>query len=330
MKGQALQVTPNVRAVQVPDNNPMHPQYTTIYLVGRGQVLTIDSGEDMDRYRWMLRGYLAATEKAEIAMSGVSHHHRDHTGNLRWLRDEFQTEVYVPKLAQPLLSDILPETGVSHLPDEGEIEIAGGLKLRLLMTPGHSVDSVCYYLEDEGVLFTGDTILGASTTTIIDLGQYMETLLRLRALPNLKVICPGHGPLIYDPYDIIDDYIRRREVREKEILDLLAEGPPLTSWAMVEKLYQEVDRRLWRAADRVVQTHLRKLQDEGKITSSQGTPRPYSEEDARQAAEEEKRRQAVIAQADEYRAQAARQALMLQEAPPTAQWQEPPLYALSR
>jgi hypothetical protein len=55
-------VSPNVRAVRVPDTNPMHPQFTTIYLVGQGQVLTIESGEDMERYRWMLKGYLAAIE----------------------------------------------------------------------------------------------------------------------------------------------------------------------------------------------------------------------------------------------------------------------------
>jgi len=94
-----VKVSANVRAVQVPDANPMHPQYTTIYLVGHDQVFTIDSGEDMERYRWMLRGYLAATEHAELAMSGVSHHHRDHTGNLRWLRDEFKAEVYIPTAA---------------------------------------------------------------------------------------------------------------------------------------------------------------------------------------------------------------------------------------
>jgi len=306
----------------------MHPQYTTIYLVGHDQVFTIDSGEDLERYRWMLRGYLAATEKAEIALSGVSHHHRDHTGNLRWLRDEFKAEIYLPPLAEPLIGDILPETGVHRFAAEGPVEVAGGVKLQMMSTPGHSVDSVCYYLEDEGVLFTGDTILGASTTTITDLALYMQTLARLKALPNLKVICPGHGPLIYDPYDIIDDYIRRREVREQEILALLAEGPALTSWSMVEKLYAEVDRRLWRAADRVVQTHLRKLIDEGRVTATEGKPSTPDHGKIAEAEQEHVRRLEVIAQADEYRLQIARQALMLQEMPGGTEWAEPPLYGM--
>jgi glyoxylase-like metal-dependent hydrolase (beta-lactamase superfamily II) len=284
----------------------------------------------MESYRWMLRGYLAATEHAELAMSGVSHHHRDHTGNLRWLRDEFKAEVYIPSAAQPLLADALPQTGVHHLKDEAPIEIAGGVKLHMMLTPGHSVDSVCYYLPDEGILFSGDTILGASTTTITDLAAYMQTLARLRALPNLKVICPGHGPLIYNPYEIIDDYVRRREVREQEIVDMLAEGPELTSWSMVEKLYTNVDKRLWRAADRVVQTHLRKLIDEGKVTSTAGVARAGPTQEDAAAEEEHQRREEIIKQAEEYKAQMARQALMRQEMGTSAEWVEPPHYALSR
>ena len=165
-----MQVTPSVRAVQVPDTNPMHPQFTTIYLVGRGQVLTIDSGEDMDRYRWMLRGYLAATEKAEIGVSCVTHHHADHSSNLRWLRDEFGAEVRVLEQVMPLLGNRLPESGLRPIHDGTELGPSDDVRLKAIHTPGHSVDSVCFYLESEGVLFTGDTILGASSTTINDLG----------------------------------------------------------------------------------------------------------------------------------------------------------------
>src|SRR5947209_8075490 len=87
---QPMQISPSVRAVQVPDENPMHPLFTSIYLVGKngaGEALTIDSGEAIDRYRWMLRGYLAATERAEIALSAITHFHLDHSGNLKWMRE---------------------------------------------------------------------------------------------------------------------------------------------------------------------------------------------------------------------------------------------------
>src|SRR5438105_1785383 len=168
-----MQVTPNVRAVQVPDTNPMHPQFTTIYLVGRGQVLTIDSGEDMERYRWMLKGYLAATEKAEIGMSAVTHFHADHSSNLRWLRDEFASDIRVLEQGMPLLGDRLPDSGVTAIHPGSEIGPSDDVRLTTMHTPGHSADSVCFYLESEGVLFTGDTILGASSTTISELGDYL-------------------------------------------------------------------------------------------------------------------------------------------------------------
>ena len=107
-----MQVSPSVRAVQVPDANPMHPDFTTIYLVGKGQTLSIDSGETMDRYRWMLKGYLAAVEKTEIALAGITHHHGDHSGNLKWVREELHAEIVTAKDAVPLLKGRLPRTGV--------------------------------------------------------------------------------------------------------------------------------------------------------------------------------------------------------------------------
>src|SRR5690606_2366558 len=84
----------------------------------------------------------------------------------------------------------LPPTGVETLARGGVLD-AGGPRLQVLHTPGHSADSVCFYLEDEGVLFTGDTILGGTTTTVQDLAAYMRSLTMLQNLPNLRVICPG-------------------------------------------------------------------------------------------------------------------------------------------
>ena len=325
-----MQVSPNVRAVQVPDDNPMHPQFTTIYLVGGGQVLTIDSGEDFERYRWMLRGYLAATEKAEISLSGVSHYHADHSANLRWLQDEFGAAIHVFRDGVDLLGERLPDTGVNYFEDGSEIEVSGDVRVQVLHTPGHSPDSVCFYLESEGILFTGDTILGASTTTISDLSAYMETLERLRAIPNLHRICPGHGPIIDDPVEVIDDYVRRRVRRESEILDLLAEGAEFTSWSLVERLYTEVDRRLWRAADRVVCSHLEKLEKEGRIKIYDGKRKQTPAVDLMQAQEEEHARVEILRKADEIREQDKRRLVGLQESGPRLEWDEPPRYELNR
>ena len=324
-----MQVSVSVRAVQVPDDNPMHPLFTTIYLVGHDQVLTIDSGEDMDRYRWMLKGYLAATERAEIGLSAVTHHHRDHSSNLKWLRDEFQAEIYVIEAAAGLLSEQLPQAGVHRIAGGGAID-AGGANVQVIETPGHSVDSVCYYLEEEGVLFSGDTILGSTPTTIVDLGDYLESLDRIRHLPNISVICPGHGPLIKEPRSYIDEYIGHRQEREDQILSALAAAPELTSWQITERIYTDINPRLRRAADGNVRTHLRKLEKEGRVKVYPGREREVSPEQVQRRAAEENEHAKILEQGDAIREQARRRALAIQEAPALEEWDEPPRFELVR
>ena len=93
-----MKISPSVRAAMVPDDNPMHPDYTSIYLVGpKGkQSLTIDSGEEIDRYRWFLKGYLAAIENEEIGLAAITHHHSDHSGNLKWAKQHLNAEIAIP------------------------------------------------------------------------------------------------------------------------------------------------------------------------------------------------------------------------------------------
>ena len=337
-----MQVSPSVRAVQVPDDDPMHPQFTSIYIVGKGQVLTIDSGEALDRYKWMLRGYLAATERAEIALAGITHHHSDHSGNLKWAHDEMKAEIVAPKSALPLLKGRLPKTGVTTFADGEVLDMGRGAKVRVLLTPGHSVDSVCYYLEEEGVLFSGDTLLGSGTTTIHNLGDYRNTLARLLTLPNLKVICPGHGPLVNDPRERLQQYVDHRNRREQQILKALDGGGAISSWDIMLLLYPDIDKRLRRAADNNVRVHLAQLEAEGRLKvypgkakrgSSARTGWPYDHKAApggtpRQV-EHAKFRETVKKQAKKFEAEDRRARLRAQENPPTEQWSEPPRYELA-
>lgn len=325
-----MRVSHSVRAVQVPDDNPMHPQFTTMYLVGHGQVLAIDTGERVERYQWMMRGYLAAMERAEIALATITHNHADHSGNLIWFREVLNADILVHESAPPLLQGRLPETGVSYLRDGQVIELDGGVRVTVLHTPGHSPDSVSFYLESEGVLLTGDTILGATTVTISDLYDYMRSLERLKGLPNLQVICPGHGPLVTNPREWIQEYIDHRNMRERQILEVLAQGGPLTSWDIMMRIYTDVDPRLRRAADGNVRTHLRKLEREGRIKVYPGKPKERSPEEVAREAEEERQRQETLARARELEERERRRRLFAQENPPLEQWEEPPRYELER
>lgn len=324
----AMQVSPSVRAVQIPEFDPAHPRFTTIYLIGGDQALTIDSGADEERYRWMLRGYLAATEHAEIALCAVTHFHFDHSANLRWIGDEFGATVTITEAtAARLEPHHLPEDGPTILKPDGVLD-AGGPRLQVIPTPGHSPDSVCYFLEDEGVLFTGDTILGSSTTTVQDLAAYMESLSRLRNLPNLRVLCPGHGALIHDPFATLDGYIAHRQERERQIIEALSQEEALSSWQIMERLYPDVNPRLRRLADGNVRSHLGKLEAEGRLRVYPGKPRTIDQEAVAREEAEALARAEAMRQADEYREQAKRRAIFLQENPPDHLWLEPPRYDL--
>jgi glyoxylase-like metal-dependent hydrolase (beta-lactamase superfamily II) len=307
----------------------MHPDFTSIYLVGTGQVLSIDSGEAMDRYKWMLRGYLAAVEKSEIALAGITHHHADHSGNLKWVREELRAEIVTAKEAVPLLKGRLPRNGVRTFGEGEVVDLDGGVRVRVLQTPGHSVDSICYYIEDEGVLFSGDTLLGSSTTTVHDLGAYRRTLAMLLELPNLKVICPGHGPLVHDPRERLQQYITHREMRERQILGVLKGGGALSSWDIMLQLYPDIDKRLRSAANNNVRSHLAQLEDEGRLKVYAGKPRRPSAARAAKDVEHAKHRAQVIKQAKKFEAEERRAEIRAQENPPTSEWIEPPRYELT-
>ena len=305
----------------------MHPQFTTMYLVGKGEVLMIDSGEAVDRYRWMLRGYLAGMAGTQIVQTAITHHHFDHSGNLSWVKETLGSELHCHPDGVPLLKDRVPEEHLKTMTDDSTVEI-GNVKLRVMYTPGHSVDSMCYYLEDEGVLFTGDTILGLGTVTIRDLADYMVSLESLLELPNLEVICPGHGPLIFDPRERIQEYIRHRNMREQQILEVLREGGVATSWDIMMKIYTDIDIRLRRAADGNVQTHLRKLEKEGRVIVEPGKKKEKSPEELEKEERERKEREEIEAKAKEEAERARRAALAAQENPPVEEWEVLPRYEL--
>ena len=326
-----MKISESVRAAMVPDQNPMHPGFTSMYLIGTNgrQSLTIDSGEAMERYQWFLKGYLAAIERTEIGLTTITHHHRDHSGNLKWAQEQLKTEVMVPANGKSLLRGMIP-TVVQTNKDGDVIELDGGIRVDVIATPGHSVDSTSYYIEKEGVLFTGDTLLGSSTTTVGNLSTYMASLQRLLALPNLQVICPGHGAIVNDPRERLQSYVDHRNQREKQILGVLQNGRAMTSWDIMVEVYPNLPTGLRRGADGNVRQHLRKLVDESVIREYAGTPRrPPSRAKIQREHEHAKQNAALIRRARALEAKMSREALRAQENPMAAQYVEPPRYEIS-
>ena len=153
----------------------------------------------------------------------------------------------------------------------GEIAFPGG-RLRAIHTPGHESGHCCYYEPERRWLFTGDTILSTGTTIIAppdgDMTAYLDSLRRLRAL-DLDVILPAHGPPIERPYEVIDEYLSHRLMREQGVLDAVVDGiteiPPI-----VARLYVDLHPVLHWAAALTVQAHLEKLERDGRVRSDAG------------------------------------------------------------
>ena len=135
-------------------------------------------------------------------------------------------------------------------------------------TPGHSPDSVCLVMSR--VCFTGDTVLGAGSVFIApgegSLSAYLDSLRRLRSLP-LDVLCPGHGPYVWDPAAKLDEYISHRLERERRLLEALAEGAR-TEDELLDAAWSEVPSELRGAAALTLRAHLEKLEEEGRLPPS--------------------------------------------------------------
>jgi glyoxylase-like metal-dependent hydrolase (beta-lactamase superfamily II) len=138
----------------------------------------------------------------------------------------------------------------------------------VLHTPGHASDHLCFFLEEERVLFTGDTVLSGSTTVINppdgDMAAYLQSLERLRKR-RLSRLCPGHGDVLDDPKAILSEYVDHRMERENQILEILSAGPSKIT-DLVSKIYVDVPEALHDMAGRSVLAHLQKLKAEGRVS----------------------------------------------------------------
>ena len=165
-----------------------------------------------------------------------------------------------PERQDPTFS---PDVHLTH----GERINVAGCTLRVLHTPGHASDHLCYYLVEERALFSGDVILNGSTSVIPagdgDLGDYMASLRRLQSL-DIRRIYPAHGPVIEDGPAKIQEYIDHRLARERQILEALGDGLR-TIPDMVSRIYADVSPKLHRMAAMSVESHLRKLARDGRV-----------------------------------------------------------------
>ncbi len=249
-------VLPTVRRVLAPNPSPMTLTGTNSYLVGLGEVVVVDPGPDLPEH--VDRIVAVAAALGRLAYSVVTHHHADHLPAAMRLR----VRLGAPIVGHPELP------GVDRPCGDGEIVSTSGARLRALATRGHTADHMCYLLEDERALFTGDLIAGEGTVVVGDgrgdLADYMASLRRVADLAP-RILLPGHGPVVGDAAGKIREYLEHRERRERQVLAVLDEGPTTVA-ALVRQLYADTPSGLHPMAARNVRAHLFKLERDGRVS----------------------------------------------------------------
>jgi glyoxylase-like metal-dependent hydrolase (beta-lactamase superfamily II) len=274
--GRVDPVSPLVRRVLAPNPGRFTFRGTGTYLVGHGEVAVIDPGPDDPTHVAALLDALAGETVTHIL---VTHTHGDHSPAARALQAATgaPTYGYGPHPPADRAGDdatpVEERADLRFRPDvvlgEGDVVAGTGWTLEALHTPGHISNHLCFALPEESTLFSGDHVMGWSTTVIPppdgDLGAYLTHLRRLLDRDDRRYL-PTHGAPVDDPHPLVRWLVAHRERRTEQILERLLAGDT-TIERIVPVLYADVDPALHPAAARSVLAHLRHLRAEGQVAA---------------------------------------------------------------
>jgi len=256
--GVATEISPLVRRVLAPNPGVFTGPGTNTYLVGHDEVVVIDPGPDEASHL----DAIAAAGGGRIRWIVVTHTHPDHAPGAAGLKARTGARM----LGFAARDEFEPDTAIG----DGFVVDGPDFTLRAVHTPGHASNHLCYLLEDEGILFSGDHIMSGSTVVITppdgDMAVYLDSLARVRALPVVG-IAPGHGSFIDDPAAKVDEYVAHRLGREEKVLAALAAAGRATVDELVPAVYDDVDEDRHPIARNSLWAHLRKLGSDGRAAA---------------------------------------------------------------
>ena len=263
--GELVQINDLVRRITAPNPGMMTGPGTNAYILGREALAVIDPGPEIaahcdaltqatgGRLRWIL----------------CTHTHVDHSPNARALKAATGAEV--------LGFAKVPEDGrqdTAFKPDramrDGDVLETPEFRLRALHTPGHASNHLCYFLEEQKLLFTGDHVMQGSTVVISppdgDMIVYLSMLERLLGFEQ-AAFAPGHGHVIERTHDEVRRLLAHRLKREQKVVDAFAAKNPVTLDELVVRAYDDVVPQVHPVARRSLHAHLLKLQQEKRVTA---------------------------------------------------------------
>lgn len=272
--GLAEQLEPLVRRVLAANASPYTYTGTQTYVVGTDRdVAVIDPGPDEPAH---IDAIVAAIGPARLTAIMCTHTHRDHSPAAAPLAA--RTGAPIIGCAPLALSDDGPRADAAfdhaYRPDrvlsDGESISGDGWTLTAVATPGHTSNHLCFALEESGALFTGDHVMGWSTSVVAppdgDMGAYMASLTKVHDRDD-RVLYPAHGPAIDRPRQLVRGMIGHRRQRERQIIGILEEAPHDVA-AMVGRMYKGLDERLLGAARLSVLAHLIDLETRGEVAGN--------------------------------------------------------------
>lgn len=272
-----VRVSPLISRIVADNPGPFTFKGTGVYIVGGADVAVIDPGPDDRSHVDALKRALAGRRVTHIL---VTHTHADHSPAARPLKEWCGAKTYAfgPHGSGRPDDGVRMEEGgdTQFVPDvrvkDGEIIRGSGFTFECVFTPGHTSNHMCYALKEEHALFTGDHIMGWSTTVVTppdgDMAQYMASVKKLMARDD-ATLYPTHGAPVTDPKPFLAAYLAHRLDREKQILACIRDGVA-TIPQMVARMYADVDKRLHPAASRSVLAHLIQLEGEGRVANDGG------------------------------------------------------------
>ncbi len=275
--GRLEQVAPGIRRIVARNPSPFTFHGTGTYIVGEGEVAVIDPGPDLDEH---VAALLAGVSGERVTHILITHTHRDHSPAAAAVKAATGAATFGfgphaggrrgdPAVEEGGDWDFSPDVTVQ----DGEIIAGPGWRFEAVHTPGHTSNHLCFALPDRGILFSGDHVMGWSTSVIAppdgDMAAYMASLDKLLGRPD-ATYWPTHGPAITEPHAHVRAFIAHRRQREAGILECLKSGAGRID-AIVDKLYVGLQPGLRRAAGRSVHAHLLDLVGRG-IVDSDGPP----------------------------------------------------------